>query len=410
MNIIIINHYAGSPKYGMEYRHFYLAKEWTELGHKVCIVAASFSHLRNMEPVVSGSASTETVDGVQYIWLKTPPYKGNGIARVINMLSFGLEIVMYTKKIMSFCDPDLVIASSPHPFIIFGANRLARLSDAKLLFEVRDLWPLTLTELNRIPERHPFIAMMQKCENFAYKVSDRVISLLPKADTYMRDHGLKREKFSYIPNGINISEWQYAGRNICPHRTILTQLKNEAKFIVGYAGSHGLANDLDTLIDAATLMQSEPVAFVLVGSGPEKKRLVNVSEQRGLSNINFLNSISKSAIPELLSLMDVLYIGWKNDPLYRFGISPNKIMDYMMAGKPVIHAVSAPNDMVAESCCGLTIQPENPNAAAGAIIRLMNMTETERKSMGLNGKNYVAANHDYKILAKRYLESINCIS
>ncbi len=174
--------------------------------------------------------------------------------------------------------------------------------------------------------------------------------------------------------------------------------------IVGYAGAHGLANDLYTMIDAAALLQSHPVVFVLVGQGPEKESLQEKALRLRLKNILFLPPVPKAEVPELLSAMDILYIGLKNEPLFRFGISPNKLMDYMMAGKPIIHAIDAGNDMVSENNCGISVPPEDPKAVADAIITLIGMTSADRESMGSRGKAYVLANHDYRVLAKRYLE------
>ena len=406
MNILIINHYAGSPKHGMEYRHYYLAREWVRLGHKVSIAAASYSHLRSVGPKMTGNTTEEKIDGIRYLWLRTPRYRGNGIGRVMNMSAFGLMLVMLKAKIAGLGKPDLVIASSPHPFIIYGARKIARAAKAKLMFEVRDLWPLTLTELGGMSPRHPFISAMQWMENYAYDVSDKVISLLPKADGYMISHGMAPNNFVCVPNGIEAAEW---GPDKSPlpqqHDSVLGTLKNEGRFIVGYAGAHGISNSLDILMAAAALLQSHAVTFVLVGQGPEKKTLQDRARAMGLNNVEFLPPVTKAAVPKLLSEMDTLFIGWKKQPLYRFGISPNKLMDYMMASKPVIHAIEAGNDPVAESGCGFSIPPEDPDAIKETLLKLIYMTDDERKDMGARGKKYVLAHHDYRVLAKRYLEA-----
>lgn len=404
MNILVINHYAGSPKHGMEYRHFYLAREWTRMGHKVCIAAASESHLRSRKPLVPGMMANEEVEGVRYFWLRTPKYEGNGLGRVLNMMGFSLMLMPFKSRTAGLFRPDLVIASCPHPFIIYASSRIARASGARLFFEVRDLWPLTLTDLGGISPRHPFIVLMQKAEDFAYRVSDAVISLMPKADTYMTGHGMAAGKFAYIPNGIDVIEWE--GSEGAPgHVRELSRIKREGRLIVGFAGSHGFGNALDTLISAAASLQSHPVAFVLVGHGPEKARLQRETQARGLKNVTFLPPVPKPSVPKLLESMDVLYIGLKkNNGLHGFGISPNKLIDYMMAGKPVIHAVNAGNDMVTGSGCGLTVPPEDARAVSEAVVRMIGLPAAERAAMGLKGKKYVLANHDYRILARRYLE------
>lgn len=407
MNILLINHYAGSPNHGMEYRPYYLAREWVKNGHNVCIVASSFSHLHSRSPEIKEKGTRDSIDGIQYLWIKSPEYKGNGISRVINMSSFSISLFKQAKKLSTDFKPDLVIASSPHPFVIFGANRIARYSNSQLIFEVRDLWPLTLIELGSLSKYHPFIAMMQYAENYAYRVSDKIISLLPSADDYMCKHGMSRNKFGYVPNGINIEEWNNCNDSLPPyHKEVLQDIKQKGHFIVGYAGAHGLANALGYLLNAAELLKDQPVSFVLVGHGDEKENLQEYALNKALNNVFFLSSVPKSTVPLLLSLMDILYIGWLKHPLYRFGVSPNKLFDYMMAAKPIIHSIEAGNDIVGESGCGLSVIPEEPRAIADAVKQLMQMREHERNAMGEKGKAYVIGNHDYKVLARKFLSSI----
>jgi glycosyltransferase involved in cell wall biosynthesis len=407
VNILIINHYAGSSIHGMEYRPYYLAKEWVKLGHKVTIVAASFSHLHSKPPEVKGTITEEEIEGIKYVWLKTPAYEGNGAKRVLNMLTFAWGLYKYQKQLAKDHQPNVVIASSPHPFIIFGAHNIAKLAGAKLLFEVRDLWPLTLIELGGISPKHPFIRLMQWAEDYAYINSDRVVSLLPKAYNYMVEHGMMSDKFHYLPNGVNVEEWTSVVKPLPEeHTEVLKSLKEKGHFLIGYAGQHGLANDLYNLIDGAARLQDKAVTFVLVGQGPEKAGLIKKVNEMGLNNVKFLSSIPKTSIPTFVSAMDALYIGLMKEPLFRFGVSPNKLMDYMMAGKPVIHAIEAGNDLVAESGCGISIPSEDPDAIAKAVGELMVMESGELAAMGYKGKEFILANHDYRILAQRFLEGL----
>lgn len=410
MNILYVNHYAGSRKHGMEYRPFYLAREWVKLGHRVTIVAASFAHVRAQSPYIIEKLSMEDIDGIQYVWLKTPSYQGNGFGRVRNMLCFIWNLLKFQGKIIRLSKPDVVIASSTYPLDIYPAFQIAKKTIANLIFEVHDLWPLSPIELGGMSSLHPYIMVMQWAENFACRVSDRIVSILPKTEVYMREHGMASHKFAYVPNGIDIAEWEQ-NNNILPpeHKEILAELKAKGRFIIGYAGAHGIANSLYTLIDAAQLLQTHPVTFVLVGQGPEKTPLVQRVKKLGLTNVIFLSPIAKNSIPELLDMMDALYIGLQRQPLFRFGISPNKLMDYMMAGKPIIQAIEAGNDMVAECGCGISVPPEDPKAIANAITRLVRMALVDRDTMGIKGKKYVLANHDYRILAKQFIEAINNI-
>ena len=407
MNILLINHYAGSSLHGMEYRPFYLAREWVKQGHSVTVVTATFSHLRIRQDRACKSRKEEFIEGVRYVWLRTPRYHGNNLARVANIALFSLPLLTRRSNGLSKSRADLVIASSPHPFTIFGASKIARSHRARLVFEVRDLWPLTLIELTGLSRRNPLILAMQYAEEFAYRTSDHVVSLLPKADRYMMEHGMEPRKFVYLPNGIDVDEWRQLNQPLpALHEGVLRELRRKGFFIVGYAGSHSHANCLHTLIEASRILKSQPVATVLVGQGPEKDVLQKMADQACVKNVVFLPPLPKSALGSLFEAADVLFIGWKDLPLYRYGISPNKLLDYMMAGKPVIHATRAGNDPVAESGCGVSIPPENASFLAQAVLKLKDTPLSERTSMGLRGRKHVLEHYDYRALACRFLKKV----
>lgn len=163
---------------------------------------------------------------------------------------------------------------------------------------------------------------------------------------------------------------------------------------------------LPSLVDAASFLHDSSASILIVGQGP-KERLENKARVAGERQIVFLPPVKKASIPTLLQMVDGLYIGLQRQPLYRFGVSPNKLMDYMMAGKPVIHAIEACNDMIAESGCGISILPEDPRAIGEAVMKLMAMEPEERMAMGLKGREYVLKHHDYRLLARRFLGIID---
>jgi glycosyltransferase involved in cell wall biosynthesis len=405
MNILLINHYAGSKQHGMEYRPYYLSREWVKLGHKVTIVAASFSHLRMEQPHREASIARDEIDGVCYVWLKTPEYVGNGVRRAWNMIVFAQQLRRHATAVIDAARPDVVIASSPHPFVIFPAHTIAARCRAQLVFEVRDLWPLTLIELNGMSSWHPFIRCLQFTENYAYRHADCVISTLPKASSYMQSHGMAPEKFAYIGNGICLDEWERTSESLPDeHAIVLRRLKQEGYFIVGYVGGHQHSNALGTIVEAAPMLRDSPVVFVVVGHGSEKEHLQHEVTRRGIRNVLFLPSVPKGDVCSLLNSMDALYIGLKSRPIFRYGISPNKLMDYMMAAKPIIHAVDAGNDIVVESGCGISCSAEDPRAVADAVLKLTRCTENERSVMGQHGKDYVLQHHQFPVLARRFLE------
>lgn len=406
MNILLINHYAGSPRHGMEYRPYYLAREWVRLGHRVQIVAASWSHVRSVQPASPGD---ETIDGIAYRWLPTPSYGGNGLGRVLNIWAFLKRLWRDAPDWAGEFRPDVVIASSTYPMDIWVARRIARLAGAKLVHEVHDLWPASPIELSGMSPRHPFILLCQKAENDACRDADVVVSMLPKVAEHLQSHGLDLRKLHIVPNGISPEEWQGAAAPLAPALAAhIAQQRSAGRQVVVYAGSHGEPNALDVLLDAAAALQAEPFAFVLVGDGHEKARLAQRVQAEGeaLRQVRLFEPIPKAQIPALLAAADIAYIGWKRQPLYRFGIAPNKLMDYMMAGVPVLHSVEAGNDPVAEAGCGLTVAPESAQAVAQGLRRLAALSSGARRAMGERGRDFVLAHHAYPVLARRFLEAI----
>ena len=405
MKILLINHYAGSPAMGMEYRPYYMAREWTKAGHEVIIVAATFAHVRTIQPQTNKKFQEEIIDGITYLWVKTPPYRGNGPNRILNMFSFYRKVKFHARKLALKYKPDAVIASSTYPMDNYAAAKIAIISGARHFYEVHDLWPLSPMELGGYKASHPFIKYLQKAEDFAYKYADGVISMLPKTLEYMQSRGLKPEKWHYIPNGIDVAEWD-SGETISGELSSqLKVIRTRHEFVVGYAGSHGIANALENFLSAVKNMNNPQIAFVLVGKGPEKEKLKNLAS--GCNNVFFFEPVAKKQVPDLLSYFDTLFIGWKRESLYRFGVSPNKLFDYMMAGKPVIQAIDAGNDPVAETGCGISVEPENPQALADAIKTMMNMPPEIRQKMGNAGKSHVLLHHDYSVLADSFLRILS---
>ena len=406
MNILYLNHYAGSPLLGMEYRPYYLAREWLRAGHRVQLLAADFSHVRSTQPV----AGDAVVDCIAYRFYATPRYAGNGVARVKNIAAFLRAAWADTPRLLREFKPDVVIASSTYPLDIWVARRIARSADAKLVFEVHDLWPLSPIELSGMSRWHPFALLCQAAEDAACRDADAVVSMLPKVQAHMASRGLDLKKLHIVPNGITLDEWQ---GDPPPLRDDVAQALAAARgqgeggrTVVGYAGSMGLPNALDTLLDAAALLRHEPLQILLVGSGHEQARLAQRVIDEDLQRVQFLPPIPKAQVPSFLAGVDIAYIGWQRVPIYRFGIAPNKLMDYMMARCPVLHAVEAGNDPVAEAGAGLTVVPDSPSAVAEGLRRLAATPAAERRAMGERGRVFVLANHTYPVLAQRFLEAL----
>jgi glycosyltransferase involved in cell wall biosynthesis len=409
LRILLINHYAGSVRHGMEYRPYYLSREWLSMGHRVQIVAASESHVRTVAPAVPKDFVREQVDGVDYVWLRTPAYRGNGVGRALNMAAFCLRLAIHGKRLVREFKPDVVVASSTYPMDIWPAALLARRAGAKLVHEIHDLWPLSPIEMGGMSPRHPFILLCQAAENFACQHADRVVSILPCVHEHLQAHGLDLRKLHIVSNGVLADEWDapspaLTDNDLARH---LADSRARGRLLVGYAGAHGVANALDTLLDTAKLLQNEAFEFVLVGQGTEWDRLVQRVQHEGIANVRLFKAIAKLQMPAFLRQLDIAYVGLQQVPIFRFGIAPNKLMDYMMAGRPVLSAIEGKNDPVGESGGGLSVQAESPAASAAGLRRLAALSCEEREAMGARGASYIREHSTWPVLARRFIEAIS---
>ena len=395
--IWIVNHYAGSVVHGMEYRHYYLAQHFLRMGLRPAILCASFHHLLMKPP----RESLAMIDGVPYVWVKACRYGQNDLRRVINMVEFSSRLAL--RSLGQLPRPDVVIASSPHPFVALNGQRLARKYGAKFIFEVRDLWPLTLLELGGHSARHPFVRAMAWAERLGYERCDTTVSLLGGAKDYMVAHGLDERKVVHIPNGIDPQVSQTVEDLPAEHDGVIRRLKNEGRMIVLYSGNHGVANALSNVTEAASLLKDESrVHFLLVGQGPEKEPLQQRAQAAGLQNVTFLSPVARSQVPALMRAADIGYIGLQNKGLFKYGVSPNKLYEYMSAGLPIVFAIDTIHDEVAEAQCGFSIPAEDPPALADVLRRIVQIPRDRLQAMGERGRQYVQRTHTYEVLAQQY--------
>jgi glycosyltransferase involved in cell wall biosynthesis len=412
MNIWMLNHYATPPDTPGITRHYDLARELIKRGHRVTLFAAGFSHRTRREERLKGKEKSlrQNIDGVDFVWLRTPPYfGGNDRRRVKNMLSYSWRVIPAALSLKE--KPDIVLASSPHPFAGLAGWFLARWKRARFFFEVRDLWPQTLIDIGGYSPKSLTVRLLKILEKFLYRRARKTIVLHPKASDYITGLGIPGDKIVFIPNGVNPDLFAAPGTELPAELAeIISGLKAKGKLLAGYTGAHGIANALDTIIETARLLQERKVdklRFLMVGDGPEKERLVAQAEKYGLKNLSFYRSIAKGAMPALLRNLDFAVLSWKKSDLYtKYGMSTNKLWDYMMCAKPIVWAIDTAVNPVAEAGCGITVVPEDPEAMAQAVMKLCEMSQPKRREMGTRGYEYVMKYHSTPILTDRLLEAI----
>jgi glycosyltransferase involved in cell wall biosynthesis len=242
--------------------------------------------------------------------------------------------------------------------------------------------------------------LLRGLERYLYRRAERIIILPPKATDYITGLGIDPQKVVWLPNGVNLSN--YSGKQ--------PSGSTNGQFTVMYMGAHGKANALDVLLEAAHAVQSRgypAIKFAVIGDGPEKPRLVAYQRRLGLVNTRFRDPVSKSLVPDALQSADALVLILQDLALYQYGISLNKLFDYLAAGRPVILSGNPANNLVEEAKCGLSVPPGDPAALADAIIRLYEMPPGERAAMGQRGYAYVKQNHDFALLAQRLVHLLD---
>ena len=400
MVIWIINEYAGSPYHGMEFRHYYIGKELVKRGYKVYIITASYSHLFINPPSVCRSYKIENVDGINYVWIKVPQYKNSlDKMRVLKWFVFAFK----TLFVRNLEKPDIIIVSPMAPFVSIPAYILARKNRAKFVFEVKDIWPLSIVELKVVSKKHPLIKLMEWSEIFSIRKADCIVSTLRNYSIYLLEKGILKE-FKYINNGIetNLSD--------CNIEFSFMKIP-ENRFVVGYTGNIGISNSVEYLLRAAQLLNSkgfrDKIYYVLVGDGYDKKRF---EKDYTDNNIVFWPPVPKNCVNKILQMFDVCFKGSPKKKIYEYGVSAYKIFDYMLAAKPILHSYSGEGDLIKEANCGITVEAENPEAIAEGILKLYNMSPEERKRLGENGRKYVLEHHTYEKIADKFEEVFRRLS
>lgn len=403
MNIWYFHHYAGGPGIGRYFRPYRLARQWNAMGHDARVFVAAYHHLLDGKATL---ATKTEVDGVTYHALPSRTYRGNGAARLLNMLDYCRSMLRLSRpQAFDLAKPDVVIVSSPHPFAFYPAWWLAWRHGAKLVFEVRDLWPLSMIEINGMNRCHPLVLFLGLTERLAYRRADLVASLLAGVEDYMKERRMAYRAFVCVPNGL---EPDSPGVPPSPHEMIDTikSWQAEGKSVVIHPGAMGPPNGLDLLIDAmATLNaqgEGEDFVAILLGDGIDRDKLQSQAQRKSCANVVFVPPVSKSMSRQITAACDFGYLGGKPHPsLYKYGISFNKLLDFVSLQKPCILPMTARlPDALAHHSGVLACEPNAQSVAQGLLQLKKNASRT------INANTNVPQALSYEALAKRYVEAI----
>ncbi len=409
----IVNHYAFGPDVPAGARHFDLARTLVAKGVDASIFAAGFSHASGREERLTGRriSQVEYVDGVRFVWLRTIPYHGNTWRRQVNMLSFMVVFLLVQAR---SARPDVIVGSTVHPFAAFGGWVASRLRRARFAFEIRDLWPQTLVDLGAMRVGSPGERLLRWMESFLVRRASVVVTVLPGMRAYLLARGLPADHVAYVPNGVDLAAFDAPTPPEPdlpqPVRWALAEIRRrraEGRFVVGYLGAFGRVNRVDVLIDAAAEAERrEPgrVALLLVGDGAERAALARMAD--GVPSVSIGGSVPRRYVATILRALDATVVHATYTPVYQYGISFNKLFEYMAAQRPIVFACESAYDPVREVGAGLSVAPDDPTVLATAYLELAAKTPDELAAMGEAGRDYVTREHNIERLGGAFARAL----
>jgi glycosyltransferase involved in cell wall biosynthesis len=373
-------------------------RRWVEDGVSVTVVttAPNFPTGKVQTPYRNWLYRREVLDGIDVVrvWSFLAPNTGV-VLRALDFASFALSGTLAG----FFETPDVIMATSPQLLTGFAGHILARVKRRPWVFEVRDLWPESITAVEAMKDGI-FMRMLARMERHLYRSADRIVTVTEPLRSRIAESGVPKEKIGVVPNGANLSRLTPRDKSA----DLLKRLDLEGRFVVGYVGTHGMAQGLEVVLKAAHLLRGTDIHFLFVGEGARRKALMSMASALALDNVTFTGVVPSHAAVEHLAVSDAIVIPLKNSALFE-GALPSKIFEAAAMEKPII--VSA-NGLSAETVksfgAGLVAEPGDPHALAQAVKRLRASAVLREQCRA--GCRELARAHDRDRLAKMMLAEI----
>ena len=399
--IWILNHYAITPDTSGGTRHYDFGRELVRRGFRVVIFASSFPHTGEKKEtrLVRGEYyKIEWYEGIEFVWVRTFPYQANDWRRILNMVSYSWRVLflgeVFLRKGAQTAKPDVIIGSSPHLIAGVSAYLLSLWYKASFVMEIRDVWPQVFVDIGIMKKGSVSVRILGLMERFLYKRAQKIIFFTPEVKDYLVSLGIDEKKAVLISNGVDLS--RFSGVQVVN--------RSDQEFRVVFTGSVVESNGLKYLIKAAELIRKRgyrDIRIFIYGNGAEKENLVKLVDSLALDFVSFPPSVSKDDIPRVLLSADVLMDIDLNFAYSNFGGSPNKVYDYLAAGKPIVYASDFVKKMLDKIGCGVYAVPGDPEAIADAIIKVYKMSAEERSRLGARGRVFVEKNYSIPVLADK---------
>lgn len=403
LTVWIICKYGSPKKYGVASKSYRLAKYLSENNVNTYLITSDSNHLA-WYPKTDQRYNWEEESQLKHVWIKTMKYnKSASLKRILSWFEFEWYLRRLDTKKMAV--PDVVLVSSLSLLSVLTGLHYRRKFKSKLVFEVRDIYPLTLTEELGVSTRHPMVKLLGYVEKLGYKKADLIVGTMPNLSSHVANIIGYEKKVFFSPLGIN----DYWAESEKPPCTIESLFPKRDCVVIGYAGSMGRTNALESFIGAIESLKDNPnLYFVLVGQGDLKETYAD--RLKDCANVVVGPRISQAEIPAFLEKCDILYLSTHPSKIWDYGQSMNKLVDYMMAGKPVVASYSGYPSMLNESGSGMFIEPYSTETIIGAIERYASMDQEERESIGRRGKEWLLNHYSNEIVGRNYLDEINSLS
>jgi glycosyltransferase involved in cell wall biosynthesis len=402
MHLVIVNQYGLPAGASGITRHGDLGAALVRQGHDVTVIASRFNYLTRDTP--DGERGPSSVhDGVRFVWLDTGSYRTNDGQRIRSMVVFSLRATWTALRLDH--RPDVVMGSSPHLLAGLVGALAARRFGVPFLFEVRDLWPSALVDLGAIRAGGLVHRALEFVERICYRAADRIIVVPPHADRRVREMGTDPAHCVHIPNAAAEPTSEPVAPLPASLEAILADM--QGRDILMYAGAQGVSNDLGVVLDAMDLLRDQDprtygrLAVVLIGDGGRHDDLVAAAATRGHAHLAFHPPIAKSAIPSALARASALLVSFAEADVYSYGLSPNKLFDYLAAGRPVLLASRLDDTPVAEADAGRTYEPGSARSLAAALGDLLAISADERSAMGRRGQELVRERYSLAVTGRQ---------
>lgn len=395
MNVWIVNHYAIPPSMGGLVRHYYFSKYLQKKGHTVKIFTSSKIHNTDINMIKDKSLYREEIeDGVEYTFVRSRDYKGNGIDRIVNMIDLPFKMWKAMKQFWKKKKPDVIYTSSPDLFVAFFALLFGKRHRVPVVVEIRDLWPESIVEYVGMSKRNPIIKVLYMLEKWIYRKANQLIFTIPGGKDYIIDKKWDKKvdlkKVNYINNGVDLEEYS-------KEKSIgfTDEDLDNNKFKVVYVGSIRQVNNVRALVKVAERLQRRgetDIQLLIYGDGTEKARLEEYCKNQGLTNIVFKGKVDKKKVPYILSKSNLNLLNYKQAATWKYGGSQNKQFEYLASGRPICSNVKMGHSIIEKYQCGLERDIISPDQYVEAILYFKNMDSESYEEMC---KNAIKASQEF---------------